>query len=79
VKAVLVGHFPVEYVEQLDLLQLNGLLTAVDEVEADRRKSFVVDTSFGAQGEEKSIRKHFKALDKAVGATRQVDPDRYVE
>jgi hypothetical protein len=79
VKAVLVGHFPVEYIEQLDLLQLNGLLETIDAVEADRRKSFVVDTSFGAQGEEKSIRRHFKALDKAVGETRQVDPEKYVQ
>lgn len=78
-KAVLVGGFPPEYIEQLDLLQLNGLIDAIDAVEADRRKAYVVDTNFGAQADEKGIRRHFKALDKGAGVTKQLNPDDYVD
>jgi hypothetical protein len=79
VKAVLVGNFPPEYIEQLDLLQLNGLLDAIDVVEAERRKAYVVDTNFGAQADDKGINRHFKALDKRAGVTRQANPDDYVD
>jgi hypothetical protein len=79
VRAVLVGNFPIEYVEALDLLQLDGLLAAIEDVEADRRKSYVVDTSYGAQGDDKAVRKHFKALDRGTGAPgAEANPDDYL-
>jgi hypothetical protein len=59
-------------VEQLDLLQFGSLMGSLNRHHAASRVSRVYDTAVGAQGDEKGMKAHVKAIRAAVG---QQDPN----